>query len=42
MNRFFSGLSAGDCGTLFQLKNVFAHKTLKKEVMDNFNQVRYT
>ncbi|XP_014672745.1 PREDICTED: uncharacterized protein LOC106813191 [Priapulus caudatus] len=39
MDMLFNGQSAPDKGTLFNIKNVFNHRNLKKKVMDNFNHV---
>lgn len=37
MNTFFHGSSAAEKGTLFHLKNVFGHRSVKKDVGETFN-----
>ena len=37
MNTFFDGKSSTDKGTLFHLKNVFGHKSVKKDIGETFN-----
>lgn len=39
MNEFFTGKSASDRGTLFQIKNRFNQRSVKKTVMQCFNSV---
>lgn len=37
MDTFFHGSSAAEKGTLFHLKNVFGHRSVKKDVGEIFN-----
>lgn len=37
MDTFFHGSSAAEKGTLFHLKNVFGHRSVKKDVGETFN-----
>lgn len=37
MDTFFHGSSAAEKGTLFHLKNVFGHRSVKKDVGEPFN-----
>ena len=39
MNQLYSGSSIGDRGTLAQLKQEFNHRSLKKVVKENVQQV---
>lgn len=39
MNEFFTQRSAADHGTLYNIKNVFGHRSVKKAVMNSFNFV---
>ena len=39
MNEFYSGKSLADRGTLYHIKEFFNHKSLKSNVMENFQHV---
>lgn len=39
MDAYYSPSSASDVGTLYHMRNILKHKTVKKKVMDNVNHV---
>jgi hypothetical protein len=39
MNLFFSGKSAGERATLYHIKNIFGHHSVKADVSQSFNHV---
>ena len=39
MNQLFKQTSVGDRGTMYHLKEIFQHRSLKSKVMDNVQHV---
>ena len=39
MDKFFSGRSGADPGTLFHIKNMFDHRSASSDVMNAYNHV---